>query len=213
MLEDYVLLKKWSLIQEKVMTIKCTDAWLGQIVVTCCEVGIVQFTQTMPAVKLYPVQVFVSNKISILRGLGCVTNEDTISVSVTRFFMQSSQDAFETCHEILVLELIGDCCSRQSVGRGSVHYQFKLPIQRCPEIFIWRGKRRIFTQQNKRRGIPWLCCNLTDWVFYTGMKNDCFLIYVTGFGKNGPIASLVKFNFFLEKEYTKFFFSPEKGIY
>ena len=49
------------------MNIKCdaiVDAWLGQIVVTGCEVGIVLFTQTMPAVKLYP----VSNKISLPRG-------------------------------------------------------------------------------------------------------------------------------------------------
>ena len=37
------------------------------------------------------------------------------------------------------------------------------------------GKRWICSLQNKRRDIPWLCCNLTDWVFYTGTKNDCFL--------------------------------------
>ena len=53
----------------------------------------------------------------------------------------------KTCHEILVLEVIGDYCSRQRVGSvqqrvgsvqqrvGSVHYQFKLPL----EIFIWEG--------------------------------------------------------------------------
>ena len=52
-----------------------------------------------------------------------------------------------TCHEILVLEVIGDYCSRQRVVSvqqrvvsvqqrvGSVHYQFKLPL----EIFIWEG--------------------------------------------------------------------------
>ena len=52
------------------MNIKCNvivDAWLGQIFVTDCEVGIFLFTQTMPAIKLYPVQVFVSNKISTQR--------------------------------------------------------------------------------------------------------------------------------------------------
>ena len=43
----------------------------------------------------------------------------------------------KTCHEILVLELIGDCCSRQRVG--SVCYQFKLPVQQ--EIFIGEGIR------------------------------------------------------------------------
>ena len=62
------------------MNIKCdviVDSWLGQIVDTGCEVGIVLFTQTMPAVKLYPVQVFVSNKF------------DKIGVSVTGFFIQS----------------------------------------------------------------------------------------------------------------------------
>ena len=45
----------------------------------CSEVGIVLFTQTMPAVKLYPVQVFVS-KIS----KGDVTNEDVITVHALR---------------------------------------------------------------------------------------------------------------------------------
>ena len=39
----------------------------------------------------------------------------------------------KTCHEILVLEVIGDYCSRQEVGSvqqrvGSVHYQFKLSL-------------------------------------------------------------------------------------
>ena len=43
----------------------------------------------------------------------------------------------KTCHEILVLELIGDSCSRQRVG--SVHYQFKLPVQHYLEIFIREG--------------------------------------------------------------------------
>ena len=53
----------------------------------------------------------------------------------------------KACHEILVLEVIGDSCSRQRVGTvgqrvgtvgqrvGSIHYQFKLPL----EIFIWEG--------------------------------------------------------------------------
>ena len=52
------------------MNIKCNvivDAWLGQILITGCEFGIFLFTQTMPAIKLYPVQVFVSNKISTQR--------------------------------------------------------------------------------------------------------------------------------------------------
>ena len=31
------------------------DAWLGQIVDIGCEIGIVLFTQIMPAIKLYPV--------------------------------------------------------------------------------------------------------------------------------------------------------------
>ena len=60
---------KWLLFQEKV--IKCdviVDALLCQIVDTGCEVRIVLFTQTMPAVNVYPVLVFVSNKISIPRG-------------------------------------------------------------------------------------------------------------------------------------------------
>ena len=58
-------------IQEKVMNIKrlFVDAWLGQIVVTGCEVGIFLLAQAMPAIRLYPpIQVFVSNKISTPRG-------------------------------------------------------------------------------------------------------------------------------------------------
>ena len=57
--------------QEIVMNIKCNvivDAWLGQIVDTGCEVRIGLYTQTMPAIKLYPVPVFVSNKLSTPRG-------------------------------------------------------------------------------------------------------------------------------------------------
>ena len=53
------------------MNIKCNiivDAWLGQILVTGCVVGIFPFIQTLSAIKLCPVQVvFVSNKISIQR--------------------------------------------------------------------------------------------------------------------------------------------------
>ena len=50
------------------------------------------------------------------------------------------QVLLKTCHEILVLEVIGDYHSRQRVGSvqcrvGSVLYQFKLPM----EIFIWEG--------------------------------------------------------------------------
>ena len=48
----------------------------------------------MPAVKLYPILVFVSN--SAYRGEeGGVTNEDIIGVSVRVFFIQSSQNANE----------------------------------------------------------------------------------------------------------------------
>ena len=80
----------------------------------------------------------------------------------------------KTCHEILVLELIGDCCNWQRVG--SVHYQFKLPVQLYLEIFIPERKTTyMHSTKYKRIDIPWLCRNLTDGVFYTGMKNDCFL--------------------------------------
>ena len=49
---------------------------------------VVLFTQTMPAVKLYPVQTFVSNIISIPGVEGGVTNKGIIGVS-------GCQDAFE----------------------------------------------------------------------------------------------------------------------
>ena len=54
----------------------------GQTVVTGFEVGIVLFTQTMPAIKFYPVQVFVSNKLAYPRVEGGASNEDIIDVSV-----------------------------------------------------------------------------------------------------------------------------------
>ena len=56
----------------------------------CCEVGIVLFTQTMPAVKC------LCQRKSAYPGVeGGVTNEDIIGVSVTGFFIQSSQDVFK----------------------------------------------------------------------------------------------------------------------
>ena len=72
---------------------------------------------------------------------GGVTNEDSIGVSGTGVFIQSSPVMIhlKTCHEILVLELIGGSCSRQRVG--SVHYQFKLPVQPYLGIFIREGIR------------------------------------------------------------------------
>ena len=71
---------------------------------------------------------------------GGVINEDIMVFQEQDFFIQSSPGVLKTCHEILVLEVIGDYCSRQRVGSvqqrvGSVHYQFKLPL----EIFIWEG--------------------------------------------------------------------------
>ena len=71
-------------------------------------------------------------------GEGGVINEDITVFQEQDFFIQSVQMLLKTCHEILVLEIIGDYCSRQRVGSvqqrvGSVHYQFKLPL----EIFNW----------------------------------------------------------------------------
>ena len=54
----------------------------------------------------------------------------------------------KTCHEILLLDLIGDSCSRQRVD--SVHYRFKLPVQYYLEIFI--GKENDGYTLNKIRG-------------------------------------------------------------
>ena len=87
-----------------------------------------------------PATMFVSNKISTQVDEGGVINEDIMVFQEQDFFIQSSPGALKTCYEILVLEVIGDYCSRQRVGSvqqrvGSVHYQFKLPL----EIFIWEG--------------------------------------------------------------------------
>ena len=69
------------------MNIKCNvivDAWLEQIV-TGCEVGIFLFTQTMPAIKWYPVQVFLSNKISTPGVEGGVTMRIMFEEQVSSF--------------------------------------------------------------------------------------------------------------------------------
>ena len=123
------------------MNIKCTiivEAWPRHILVTGCEVGIFLFTQTMPAIRLYPVQVFVSYKIGIPRRLGWC-NLVLVFQEQVGVFIQSNpvQMHLKTCHEILVLELIGYSCGRQSVG--SIHYQLKLPVQPYLEIFMWEG--------------------------------------------------------------------------
>ena len=81
------------------MNIKCNvivDAWLGQILVTGCEVGIFLFTQTLSAIKLYPVQVVLCQIKSAHRGdESCVINEDIMVIQEQDFFIQSSPDAFE----------------------------------------------------------------------------------------------------------------------
>ena len=78
----------------------------------------------------------------------------------------------KTCHEILVLELIGDFV----VSKGLV---VSITGSNCWYNIIWKAlsgrETMICTQQNKRRDIPWLCHNLSDWVFYTGTKNGGFL--------------------------------------
>ena len=48
----------------------------------------------MSAIKLYPVQVFVSNN-QHTRIQGGVINEDILGFSVTGFFKQSCQDVLE----------------------------------------------------------------------------------------------------------------------
>ena len=116
----------------------------------CCEVGIVLFTQTMPAVKLYPVQVFVS-KIS----KGDVTNEDVITVHALweqglcdwcwcpsmYMYMTPPPQKFEwNFSGRPTFSNIGNCCSRQRVG--SIHYRFKLPVQHYLEIFIGKENNK-----------------------------------------------------------------------
>ena len=103
------------------MNINCNitvEAWLGQIVVTGCEVGNFLITKTMPAIKLYPVQVFVSNKISTPGVEGGVTMRIFLVFEELVSSFNPVQMHLKTCYEISVVELIGDSCSRQ----------FKLPV-------------------------------------------------------------------------------------
>ena len=118
------------------------DACLVRIVITGCEVGIFLFTQTMPA--LYPVQMFMSNKIRIEGG---VTKDDIIRVSGTGFFISLAQVHLKTCHEILVLKLIGDSCNRQRVS--SVRYQFHLLVQQ--KIYLRRNTTNIHSTKYEER--------------------------------------------------------------
>ena len=64
-----------------------------EIVQVLMDVGIALFTQTMPAIK------FILSKFlcQIKSGVEeCATNEDIIGVLLTSFFIQPSQDAFES---------------------------------------------------------------------------------------------------------------------
>ena len=79
---------------------------LGQILVTGCEVGIILFTQTMPAIKLFPVQVFVSNKISTNGG-----------------DMQCSPDAFE---ELAMRSWLLRLLEIHVIGKGLVVFSKEL---------------------------------------------------------------------------------------
>ena len=79
------------------MNIKCNiivDAWLGQILVTGCEVGIFLFIQTLSAIKLS--KWCLCQIKSAHRGdEGGVINEDIVVFQEQDFFIQSSPDAFE----------------------------------------------------------------------------------------------------------------------
>ena len=60
----------------------------------------------------------------------------------------------KACHEILVLEVIRDSCSRQRVGTvrqrvGSVHYQFKLPFYTA--VYLGRNITNMHTTKYGER--------------------------------------------------------------
>ena len=81
-----------------------------------CEVGIVLFTQRMTAVRgiLFRTNyedIFLNVEYCIAKFIWCFSDNHPSPVKMH----------LKTYHEILVFELIGDCCSQQRVGRDSVH--------------------------------------------------------------------------------------------
>ena len=84
----------------------------------------------MPAIKLYPVQVFVSNK-SAHRGDECgVINK------ILWCFRNRVQVLLKTCHEILVLEVIGDYCI---AGKGLVVFSKELVVFITSSNCLWKS--------------------------------------------------------------------------
>ena len=109
-------------------------------------------------------------------------------VSVTNSFIlfemkNETKMCLKTFREKLALELIGDYCSRQRVGRGGGRYLPQLSVHHFPrkkptsEKGKKRGKCSLCLSKKKRRDTPWYCSNCSVWLCHTGMNDDCFLKY------------------------------------
>ena len=99
------------------------DAWLWQILVTGCEVGIFLFIQTMPAIKLILSKCLCQIKSAHRGDEGGVINEEIMVFQEQDFFI-IVQMLLKTCHEILVLEVLEILV----VGKGLVVFSKGLVV-------------------------------------------------------------------------------------
>ena len=109
-------------------------------------------------------------------------------VAVTNSFIlyrlnhPGKKSCIKTFREELALQLVGDYCTRQKIGRCGGQYLPQLAIQhfpRKPATTIGdrkRGKCTFCLQQKKnRRDTQWFCAECKVWLCHTGISDDCFL--------------------------------------
>ena len=108
-------------------------------------------------------------------------------VAVTNSFIffrlknPGQKTSIKSFRENLILQLIGDYCSRQKFGRCGGQYLPQLAIQQFPRKPATnnserkRGKCSVCLQKNKRSDTQWYCGECKVWLCHTGMRDDCFL--------------------------------------
>ena len=109
----------------------------------------------------------------------------SFQVSVTNsfiLFMMKNQTkmCLKTFWETLALELIGDYCSRQRIGRGGGRYLPQLSVQHFPIKKLTSengekkesGKFSLCCSKKKRRDAPWYCSDCSIWLCHTGTRRS-----------------------------------------
>ena len=110
-----------------------------------------------------------------------------VAVTNSFIFFRLKNSGQKTCiksfREKLALQLIGNYCSRQKVGRCGGQYLPQLAIQHFPRKPATntserkRGKCSVCLEKNKRKDTQWYCGECKVWLCHTGMRDDCFLCF------------------------------------